>query len=57
MGTASLNRHGFTKSFTEHCVLIILCSVRADLNYQQGLNRMWSRQGRFDYYWPALSQK
>ena len=26
-----------------------------DLNYQQGLNRMWSRQTRFDYYWPALS--
>jgi len=55
MGTASINRQGFTKSFTEHCVLICLIMVRADLNYQQGLNRMWSRQGRFDYYWPALS--
>lgn len=32
-----------------------MCSLRADLNYQQGLNRMWSRQTRFDYYWPALS--
>lgn len=46
---------GFTKSFTEHGVLIGLINVRADLNYQQGLNRMWSRQTRFDYYWPALS--
>ena len=45
---------GFTKSFTEHCTLIGLVSVRADLNYQQGLERMWSRQTRFDYYWPAL---
>jgi len=54
-GTASLNGHGFTKSFTEHTILIGLVSVRADLNYQQGLNRMWSRNTKFDYYWPALS--
>ena len=54
-GTASFSGHGFTKSFTEHCVLIGLVNVRADLTYQQGLNRMWSRQTRFDYYWPALS--
>ena len=54
-GTASLNGHGFTKSFTEHTLLIGLVSVRADLNYQQGLNRMWSRSTKFDYYWPALS--
>ena len=54
-GTASLNGHGFTKSFTEHSIIIGLVSVRADLNYQQGLNRMWSRNTKFDYYWPALS--
>ncbi|WNK13447.1 MAG: major capsid protein [Microvirus sp.] len=54
-GTSVMSGHGFSKSFTEHCVLIGLVSVRADLNYQQGLNRMWSRRGRFDYYWPALS--
>ncbi len=54
MGTATLDNHGFTKSFTEHCVLIGLVSARADLNYQQGLNRMWSRQTRWDFYWPAL---
>lgn len=47
--------HGFTKSFTEHCVIIGLVSVRADLTYQQGLNRMFSRQTRYDFYWPALS--
>jgi len=55
VGTAVFNGHGFTKSFTEHCVLIGLVCVRADLNYQQGLNRMFSRSTRFDYYWPALS--
>jgi len=47
--------HGFTKSFTEHCLLIGMVSVRADLNYQQGLNKMFSRQTRYDFYWPALS--
>lgn len=54
-GTAGINGHGFTKSFTEHCVVIGLVSARADLNYQNGLNRMFSRSTRFDFYWPALS--
>lgn len=54
-GTGVLSRHGFSKGFTEHCVLIGLICVRADLTYQQGLNRMWSRRGRFDFYWPALA--
>lgn len=55
VGTASMHGVGFSKSFTEHGVLIGLVSMRADLNYQQGLNRMFSRQTRFDFYWPALS--
>ena len=55
MGTVSFKGHGFTKSFTEHCVLIGLVNVRADLTYQQGLNRMFSRSDRLDFYWPALS--
>ena len=54
-GTLNVSGHGFTKSFTEHCLLIGLVSVRADLNYQQGINRMWSRSTRWDFYWPALS--
>lgn len=54
-GTSVMTGHGFTKSFTEHCVIIGLVCVRADLNYQQGLNRMWSRRSRFDFYWPALA--
>ena len=55
IGTSHLHGHGFTKSFTEHSLIIGLVSVRADLTYQQGLNRMWSRQTRYDFYWPALS--
>ncbi|AXL15274.1 major capsid protein [Microviridae sp.] len=54
-GTAVMRNDGFTKSFTEHCVIIGLVNVRADLTYQQGLNRMWSRQTRFDFYWPSFA--
>jgi hypothetical protein len=54
-GTASMQGGGFTKSFTEHCVVIGIASVRADLTYQQGLNRMFSRSTRYDYFWPALA--
>lgn len=46
---------GFTYSATEHCTLIGLVSARADLSYQQNLDRMWTRQTRFDYFWPALA--
>jgi len=55
MGTVGFSGHGFTKSFTEHCVVIGLVNVRADLTYQEGLDRMWSRQTRYDYYWPTLA--
>jgi len=53
--TSSSMGHGFTKSFVEHTLIIGMVSVRADLTYQSGLNRMWSRQTRFDFYWPALA--
>lgn len=55
VGVGQFTNHGFTKSFTEHVTIIGFINVRADLTYQQGLNRMWSRLTRFDYYWPALS--
>jgi hypothetical protein len=54
-GTVSIKRSGFVKSFTEHGYIMGLVSVRADLTYQQGLDRLWSRTGRYDFYWPALS--
>ncbi|QCQ84658.1 major capsid protein [Blackfly microvirus SF02] len=54
-GTVSGSNHGFTHSFTEHGIIIGLVSVQADLNYQQGLERFWSRRTKFDFYWPALS--
>ena len=56
MGTVKASGgHGFTKSFTEHCLIIGMVSVRADLNYQQGMNRMFSRRTKYDHFWPALA--
>lgn len=54
-GTTAFGGHGFSKSFTEHGVILGLLSVRADLNYQQGLNRAWKRRTKYDVYWPALA--
>ena len=51
----AVGQPGFYKSFTEHCLILGLVSVRADLNYQQGLDRMFSRSTRFDYFWPAFA--
>ncbi len=47
--------NGFTKSFTEHGWIIGLVNVRADLTYQQGINRMWTRSTKFDMYWPTFA--
>ena len=55
MATTAIHGHGFTKSFTEHSIILGFVSVRADLNYQQGINRMWSRSTRYDFYFPALA--
>lgn len=54
-GYISNTHNDFNHSFVEHGYIIGLMSVRADLTYQQGINRMWSRQSRFDFYWPALA--
>jgi len=54
-GTSTMHGHSFSKAFTEHGVILGLLSVRADLTYQRGLERKFSRRGRFDFYWPALS--
>lgn len=45
----------FTKSFTEHGLIIGLCCVRTEHTYQQGIERMWNRKRRFDFYWPTLA--
>jgi hypothetical protein len=54
-GTVTTNKDGFAKSFTEHCLIIGLVSVRADLTYQQGIERRFSRSTKYDFYWPSLA--
>lgn len=55
VGTGLANGHGFASSFTEHGIIVGLCSVRADLTYQQGLHRKWSRETRYDFYFPVFA--
>lgn len=54
-GTALASRHGFTQSFTEHGYIIGLANIRADLTYQQGIRKMWSRSTRYDFYFPVFA--
>jgi hypothetical protein len=55
MGTALAQGHGFTYAAQEHGYIIGLVSVRADLTYQQGLPKMWSRSTRYDFYFPVFA--
>jgi len=48
-------RTGATYSATEHGYILTLVSARADITYQQGLRRMWSRSTRYDYPVPLLA--
>jgi len=54
-GTVSMNSAGFSKSFSEHCVVIGLASTRTDLHYQNGVWAEWSYRQKYDFYWPALA--
>lgn len=55
VGTAMVDGIGFTRSFTEHGYVMVIVSARADLTYQQGLERMWNKRSRFDFYHPELA--
>lgn len=55
MGTAVASRHGFSQSFTEHGYVIGIANVRADITYQQGLRKHWSRRTRYDFYFPVFA--
>jgi len=54
-GVAAGGGHSFTKSFVEHGLVMGICSVRADITYQQGLSRDLLRSTRYDFYWPSLA--
>lgn len=54
-GVSASKYHAFTKSFVEHGYIIGLLEVRADLTYQQGINKMWLRSTIYDWYWPTFA--
>lgn len=47
--------NSFVKSFTEHGYVIGVMCARYNHTYQQGINRLWSRKDRLDYYFPILA--
>ena len=55
MSQTTDSHEDFIKSFTEHGFIIGVMVARYDHTYQQGLNRMWSRKDKFDYYWPVFA--
>lgn len=54
-GVTASKFHGFTKSFVEHGYIIGFVCARADLTYQQGINKMWLRSTVYDFYWPTFA--
>lgn len=54
--TSSGDGIGFSKSFVEHGYVIGLACARADITYQQGINKMWLRSTRYDFFWPKLQE-
>lgn len=54
--TAASSHVGFTHSFVEHGYIMGLAVATADITYQQGINKLWSRRTRYDFFWPELQQ-
>lgn len=45
----------FMQSFTEHGFIMGLAVARYHHSYQQGIQRFWSREDKFDFYWPQFA--
>ena len=55
MSVTGFGKSAFTKSFEEHGFVIGVCCVRHDHTYQQGVERMFSRKNKLDYYFPVFA--
>lgn len=53
-GTAT-GQHTASYAATEHGYIIGLINVKSDISYQNGVNKMWTRSTRYDFYWPSLA--
>lgn len=54
-GIAVGANHGFKRFFEEHGFVVGIMSVLPRTCYQDGIDRMWSREDRFDYYWKQFA--
>lgn len=54
-GVTAAKFHGFSKSFVEHGYVFGFVCARADLTYQQGINKMWLRSTVYDFYWTTFA--
>ncbi len=54
-GTLS-SKSSWSKSFTEFGLIMGIANVRADITYQKGLDKIWTRSTRYDLYWPDFAE-
>lgn len=54
-GISAQRSRQFKRFFEEHGYVIGILSIMPQTTYQQGLSKMWSRETRYDYYWPVFS--
>jgi len=54
-GISTGTSNGFNKRFEEHGFVIGILSVMPKTAYQQGIDRLWTRFDKFDYYWPEFA--
>jgi len=47
--------NGFRKKFEEHGIILGIMSVLPRTTYQDGVNRYWRKNDKFDFYWPSFA--
>lgn len=52
--TTIVGENIINKSFTEHGFLMVVASVRVEHSYSQGIDKIWRKTTKYDYYWPKL---
>lgn len=51
----AFNDRPFIKSFNEYGMILGVACVRTAQSYSQGLSKLWTRNRRFDWYYPAFA--
>ena len=53
--SSSFGKSSYIKSFTEHGYVITVGCIRQIHSYQQGIPRLFTRSGQYDFYLPTLN--